>query len=155
MKRTQFTAFSDELQKIAAHPAVIGAGIGAGITGLSGGMKEWDNRLDEEKHNLSPEQKQKLRDRRQARLATGVGVGTAAGAAVGHYAGKAVKNVANEAKGVAEHGKKLLDSSIDRLGAHYKEPFTHENARRLGEGFKEGATPKFLKRIGSLIRKKK
>lgn len=131
-------AFSDELEKISASPALIGAGIGAGIAGLRGGMKEWDSRLDEDRYQITPEQKKELRSRRLARLATGVALGAGAGALAGHFGGKAVRSIADEARAVANHSGQVLDRSIDRLGEHYKAPFQGTQAQALGENLGAG-----------------
>jgi hypothetical protein len=105
-------AFVDEIEKIAASPALIGAGIGAGASGVLGGLKEWDRRLDEDRSNVGPDQSRKLRTKRLKRLAAGMALGAGAGAVGGHYAGKGVKALTGELKGVSEHAANTLSKGF-------------------------------------------
>ena len=156
MNKPSFSSFVEETEKLAS--AGIGAGIGAGLAGLHGGLKEWDRRIDEDKNpSPSPETQEKHRKRRLKRLATGVALGAGAGALTGHYAAKgyakAVNHVGEKAKELTQHAGKTLDESIDRLGKHYKEPFSGKNARKLGRNLKEGILPHPIRRTKRGVKK--
>lgn len=113
---------SKQLEKKAdAKSALIGAGIGAGLSGYRTGMSEWDRRIKEdETPSLSAEERTRRRKQRLHRLAATVATGAGAGAIGGHFVGKGVHALTSHAteagKGLAEHGARVIEEGTVRAG---------------------------------------
>lgn len=145
------TAFEEELEKIAASSATIGAGIGAGLALLHGAAQEIDHRAKEDRElqamapELQPEAARFIQNARRDRAKT-VAARTAllgaAGSALGYGSRKLYK--------------KVLNDSVSKFRTGLQTPMG-ENAKTIGEniaeGFKSNITPK-TGVLGWMFRKK-
>ncbi len=145
-----FSAFADELEKIAASPAAIGAGLGAGLSGLRSGLHEWDQRSHENRSKITPKV-QADRTHRIKRMGVDAALSATAGGALAHGGaklyGKGLDAAGKKARSVSRHAGKLLGKALD---TSLDKRFSGESAREIGREIGEGLQGK-TKQLGEGI----
>lgn len=138
-------SFFDEMEKIGASPAAIGAGLGLGSSALRSGMKEWEHRTSD--HKDSPSHKK----HRLARAGVDAALSAAGGATLAHGGAKLYNKgldaAGKKARSVSRHASKLLGKALD---TSLNKRFSGEAAREIGKEIGEGLQGK-TKQLGEGI----
>jgi len=108
-----FSAFTDELEKISSSPvtaSMVGAGLGASVLGLRGALKEWDRYLAA-KPKTELQRRQMKRDS-LVRIGGGAALGALGGGVVGHFGGKGVDLIKRHAKDISSDTAHVLEKGF-------------------------------------------
>lgn len=113
-KEQTLAAFRDELEKISAvSGTVIGSGIGAGLMGLRGALREWDRRLIQAPARSAQERRQRFRES-AFRTAGGALLGGLGGGVVGHFGSKGIQAIKSHATDVSRQTADVLEAGFGR-----------------------------------------
>lgn len=151
MNIVTITAFEHELGLIKSGSAAKALGaLGAGLTALHGGLKEWDTRAAENRAlantpaDRRPAAQQFVdhaRKHRLKRLGVNAALAGGSGALVGHYGTKAAvhltdsmsKKLTENLKPASEHAAKVLSEGFGRGGEHIVNKAKGESKGFLGK----------------------
>jgi hypothetical protein len=156
MNIVTLTAFDEELGLIKESGAGAALGtLGAGLTAIHGGLKEWDRRAAERQalSRMTTEQQQQVspliqqaRLHRLKRLGVNTALAGAAGGLVGHYGSKAAVHLTDSmSKKLTENLKPASEHAADVLGKGFSKGMSEGGAKLVDKA--KGESKGFLGRL--------